>query len=196
MTIDPPDGGRIAPYSSQGPTNDGNLAPDVAAPSGFFNSVYSGSFSGTSASAPVIAGAAALLLDAGLAANANSLGDLIRNLAASNPDNAAWQRDLSVSLNKIGSAQFAKGDREEALQSYRDSLAIRERLARSDPGNAGRQRDLAWSYWRLAQNGDAPTENWQKVVDILTTLNEKGRLAPSDRERLPIAVKNLSAALE
>ena len=77
--IDPPDGGVIGAYSSQGPTNDGGLAPDVAAPSGFFSSVYNGSFAGTSASAPVVAGAAALLLDAGLAVNPPTLGDLIRN---------------------------------------------------------------------------------------------------------------------
>ena len=90
--IDPPDDRRIAPYSSRGPANDGSLAPDIAAASGFFSHVYSGSFSGTSASAPVIAGAAALLLEADLASNANSLGDLIRNLAIDRgrkgPDNA------------------------------------------------------------------------------------------------------------
>ena len=77
--IDPPDGGVIGAYSSQGPTNDGGLAPDVAAPSGFFNTVYNGAFAGTSASSPVVAGAAALLLDAGLAVNPPTLGDLIRN---------------------------------------------------------------------------------------------------------------------
>jgi hypothetical protein len=40
--------------------------------------------------------------------------------------------------------------RRSALKSYRESLAIAERLAHSDPGNAGWQRDLAISYARLA----------------------------------------------
>jgi hypothetical protein len=35
-------------------------------------------------------------------------------------------------------------------KSYRDSLAIRDRLANAAPGNAGWQRDLALSYGRLA----------------------------------------------
>jgi hypothetical protein len=40
----------------------------------------------------------------------------------------------------------------EALQSYRGSLAIVERLAKADPGNAGWQygyshRDGAWGKW-------------------------------------------------
>ena len=38
-----------------------------------------------------------------------------------------------------------------ALKSYRDDLAISERLAQSDPGNAGWQRDLAISYAKLAR---------------------------------------------
>jgi hypothetical protein len=45
----------------------------------------------------------------------------------------------------------AQGDLAGALKSYRDSLAIAERLAQSDPGNAGRQRDLAVSYAELAK---------------------------------------------
>jgi hypothetical protein len=39
--------------------------------------------------------------------------------------------------------QVAQGDLAGALKSYRDCLAIAERLAQSDPGNAGWQRDLA-----------------------------------------------------
>jgi hypothetical protein len=37
---------------------------------------------------------------------------------------------------------FAQGDLPAALKSYRNGLAIAERLAQSDPGNAGWQRDL------------------------------------------------------
>ena len=41
---------------------------------------------------------------------------------------------------------MAQGKLTEALQAYRDSLAIAERLAKADPGNAGWQHDLAASY--------------------------------------------------
>lgn len=54
-------GDNLHTYSSQGPTNDGRIKPDVTAPSGVTNTVY-GTFYGTSASAPHTAGAAALLL--------------------------------------------------------------------------------------------------------------------------------------
>ena len=42
--------------------------------------------------------------------------------------------------------QVAPGDLAGALKSYRDDLAIADRLATSDPGNAGWQRDLSVSY--------------------------------------------------
>ena len=51
----------IEPFSSRGPTTDGRTKPDIVGPDGVSNATF-GSFSGTSASAPHIAGAAALLL--------------------------------------------------------------------------------------------------------------------------------------
>jgi tetratricopeptide (TPR) repeat protein len=74
------------------------------------------------------------------------------------PGNAGWQRDLSVSYDKVGGVQEAQGNLAGALKSYSDSLAIADRLAKADPGNAGWQRDLATSFGKLAavhrQSGD------------------------------------------
>ena len=54
-----------------------------------------------------------------------------------------------MSYNKIGDVLVAQGNLPEALKSYRDGLAIAERLAKADPGNAGWQRDLSVSYDRI-----------------------------------------------
>ncbi len=70
--------------------------------------------------------------------------------AKSDRNNAGWQRDLSVSYNKVGDVLVAQGNLPEALKSFRDSLSIRERLAKADPNNAGWQRDLAVSHAKLA----------------------------------------------
>ena len=51
-----------------------------------------------------------------------------------------------MSYDKVGDVQVAQGDLAGALKSYRDGLAISDRLAKSDPGNAGWQRDLSVSY--------------------------------------------------
>ena len=50
-------------FSSQGPTDDGRIKPDLVGPDGVSNATY-GSFYGTSASSPHAAGAAALVLQA------------------------------------------------------------------------------------------------------------------------------------
>ena len=54
---------RITSYSSRGPTADGRLKPDISAPTQVDSATY-GSFGGTSAAAPHVSGAAALVWDA------------------------------------------------------------------------------------------------------------------------------------
>ena len=49
---------------------------------------------------------------------------IAERLAKADPGNAGWQRDLSVSHNKIGDVQQAQGDLAAALTSYQASLAI------------------------------------------------------------------------
>jgi tetratricopeptide (TPR) repeat protein len=55
-----------------------------------------------------------------------------------------------VSYDRVGEMLVAQGNLPEALKSFRDGLAIRDRLAQADPGNAGWQRDLSVSYAKLA----------------------------------------------
>ncbi len=99
--IDPANGSHtpdaIAYYSSQGPTNDGRVKPDVSAPSCVASTIYDpGCFNGTSAASPTAAGAAALLLDANVALPGAPLAAAIKHFvfdrafagAASPPDGA------------------------------------------------------------------------------------------------------------
>jgi subtilase family serine protease len=103
--------GPIAPYSSQGPTNAGLSKPDIVGPDRVSTFTYS-EFFGTSAAAPHVAGAAALLLsenpsltagqlEARLKGNAVPMGSPLQfgsgrlNLSQSSPP--PGQPDLTVS---------------------------------------------------------------------------------------------------
>ncbi len=95
-----------------------------------------------------------------------------------------WQRDLSVSHEKIGDVLVAQGDGAGALQAYRASLAIRETLAARDPANAQWQVDLAVSCAKLGtlphlQTTDTRRSHLLRGKDILVNLDSAGRLMPS-----------------
>jgi tetratricopeptide (TPR) repeat protein len=75
--------------------------------------------------------------------------DIFKRLAAADPGNAGWQRDLSVSHERIGGVLVEQGDLAAALKSFAASLAIDERLAAADPGHAGWQRELSVSHNKI-----------------------------------------------
>ena len=77
-----------------------------------------------------------------------------------------------MSYNKIGDVLVAQGKLDEALKSYRDSLAIVERLAASDRSNTGWQRDLSVSY--------------NKIGDVLVAQGKLDEALKSYRDSLAI----------
>ena len=99
-------------------------------------------------------------------------------LAAADPGNAGWQRDLSVSYRSIGDLLTAQGNLSEALKSYRDSLAITEKLAAADPSNASWALDLAEQFAKIGKvrsemrMRDDALNSFQKAISIVDRLAE------------------------
>ncbi len=58
---------------------------------------------------------------------------LVLALSSRDPNNAEWQRDLSVSYDKIGDISAARGDRDGALKAFNDGLDIRKAARRARP---------------------------------------------------------------
>jgi hypothetical protein len=80
--IDPALGTIIAPYSSQGPTNDSRTKPEFSAAACVNSYTYSPfCFNGTSSATPAAAGAAALILDAELASTPAQVKSYLLNNA-------------------------------------------------------------------------------------------------------------------
>ncbi len=100
--------------------------------------------------------------------------------AVSDPANAGWQRDLSVSHNQVGNVQVAQGDLAAALSSYQASLAIAERLAASDPANVGWQRDLSVSQSKVGNVQVAQGDLAAALSSYQADLAIAERLAASD----------------
>ena len=103
--------------------------------------------------------------------------------AADKPDRADYQRDLSVSYNKVGDLYGALGQGEKAGEAYQSSLGIAERLAKSEPDRADYQRDLSVSYERMGDlygalgQGEKAGEAYQSSLEI------RERLAKSEPDR-------------
>jgi tetratricopeptide (TPR) repeat protein len=94
-------------------------------------------------------------------------------LAAADPANAAAQRDLAISYEKVGDAQRLLGEAKQALASYGQALDLNQRLAAADPASAEARRDLAVSYSKLGdvqrQLGDnkPALTSYQQALDLL-----------------------------
>ena len=98
-------------------------------------------------------------------------------LSAATDDRSSYKAWAYLGLGDI---DVARGNLPDALKSYRDGLAIRDRLAKADPGNAGWQRDLSVSYAKLGvafrkagRNTDALSElrDGQAIMARMTRLS-------------------------
>ncbi|WP_419798383.1 MAG: tetratricopeptide repeat protein [Terasakiella sp.] len=108
------------------------------------------------------------------------------------PENTEWQRDLSVSYNKIADVLRDKGKADDALSHYQKSLEIRQNLAKHDPENAEWQRDLLVSYAKLASTPGSGV-SWQQAVDQVLAMEKRGILNPVDHWMIKDTQEQLAA---
>ena len=100
------------------------------------------------------------------------------------PANTTWQRDLSISHERIGNALRSQGYGRDALKAYQKSLEIKETLTKLDPANTQWQVDLTIVCLNLGtlENVLAPSTrraHLQRGLAILLRLKDSGKLHPS-----------------
>jgi tetratricopeptide (TPR) repeat protein len=100
-------------------------------------------------------------------------------LTQRDPDNAVWQRDLSVSYNFMGSVKEAQGDLTGAEQAYQQFNAIMLALTQRAPDNAEWQRVLSVSYNNVGSmkkaQGDlmGAEQAYQQGLDFMLALTKR-----------------------
>ena len=110
---------------------------------------------------------------------------IIEFLAASDPSNTCWQKDLAMTHMSIGSIQYTQNDLTGALSSCRERLSILEQLTATNPSNPSWERQLASGYAMvshiLERQGDwrETLRMCQKSAEILKRLSE---INPADAD--------------
>jgi subtilisin family serine protease len=105
-------------YSSQGPTNDGRLKPEISAPTDISSAAYGEVWDGTSASAPHVSAAAALVMQAFPTYSVDQVKEYLLNqamdLGPSGPDNMfgygrLWLSDPPAAVDLVPTPTVVQG---------------------------------------------------------------------------------------
>ena len=103
---------------------------------------------------------------------------IMRRLVQRYPDKSRYQRELSVSLNKVGDVKLQGDDTDGAITAYSEALTIVGHLAERDPENLVWLRDVALSLREIAdvklRTGDANSAiaNYEQAAGKLRPLSE------------------------
>ncbi len=108
---------------------------------------------------------------------------LHQDRAQAEPDRADYQRDLSVSYERMGDLYTALGQGDQAKEAYLNSLQIFERLAQAEPDRADYQRDLSVSYNKVGDLYRALGQGDQAKEFFLKDLAIAERLAQAEPDR-------------
>jgi tetratricopeptide (TPR) repeat protein len=98
-----------------------------------------------------------------------------KRLAEQDKSNADWQRNLSVSYEKVGDVLMAQGKPQDGLDVYQQSLKIRQTLGERDKSNLRSQLDLSRSY--------------EKVGDVLVAQGDMAGALKKYRDEFAITEK-------
>lgn len=113
--------------------------------------------------------------------------EYLDSLAKESTDDPSLLRELATAYQKVGDVQGNPydsnlGDTAGAIESYRKSLAIREKLAGHSPSNTEDRRNLAFIYGRIGDvawgKGDTETalEVYSRAIAIGEQMQAAGQL--------------------
>jgi tetratricopeptide (TPR) repeat protein len=117
------------------------------------------------------------------------------------PDNPRWQRDQSVTHDRIGDVLLAGGQLDQALESYRKSLALAEALTARNPSDPRWQHDLSVAHDRigeaLEQKGDldGAIESFRRGLALAEALMRREPGRPERRWDVSVSLDRIGDVL-
>jgi hypothetical protein len=203
--------GPIETYSSRGPTVDGRIKPDLVAPTGVATRSYAGGFFGTSAAAPHVAGAAALLLSEspGMSVSAlrTALLDATEDLGESGQDNTygfgklvlpgVLSLDTSPRVTgggtwDYGNSTIRAGDNDWHFTAFRatgNGITVDGVYDLSVTNNTSSQLEVSY-HFRFFDSGDSEVTRFTGLDPFVLSPGESRRLIGT----FTIELSGLSAA--
>jgi tetratricopeptide (TPR) repeat protein len=133
--------------------------------------------------------------------------ELREKLNRERPDNAILMRNLLMTYSRLGDllgAPFqenALGDSPQALEYYRKSAAIAERLQQHDPNDRLARVDLAMTQMRIGAVLDAPAERTESLATLRRSVKifeetPQGAKGARERGNLALAYEYIGRRLE
>jgi tetratricopeptide (TPR) repeat protein len=118
---------------------------------------------------------------------------IAEDLVAAIPNTPETVIGLARSLENVGEALVALGRANHALEFFERNLDIRERLAAEDPENVANMRAKYQGCRKLAEiaSGDEQATWWHRVLEALTSMQDRGVLAHCDEQYLAEVKANL-----
>jgi len=124
----------------------------------------------------------------------------LKQLAASDPDNAKWLDLLSCSHREVGVALLDQDRPTDALQQYQASITIDQRLASLDKNSVTWEKRIAMSEAGLAmaferlKDEHGKRHHWNRCKHILEDLERRNVLSDTDMSELLESLRRSESA--
>jgi len=98
-----------------------------------------------------------------------------KTLAAADPSNTSWERDLAVSYERFGAVTVSAGKLDDARGWFDKTLAIRKTLAEANPSNATWQRELCITLGGMSLAAREPQESTRQLGEARSIYHQLQR---------------------
>jgi tetratricopeptide (TPR) repeat protein len=106
---------------------------------------------------------------------------IAERLVELDPGNTSFQRDLSISYNKLGDLDEAAGRPGEAARRYSAAAGICRGLLRREPHRADLAEELSVTLRLLAEASGEPAQRREaigEIISVLTSFEQAGTITP------------------